>query len=306
MADNETTPQPLIEQTSSSENHYELMAIAQGMWDWFGLNREKPFLEQMAEDLHEIRVLMEQSWTASEQMRLEAQRILDAHAQSAQEYIKQVEEPVPIDYHPFVSMPVGTSVRDLPDGGRLFAFSDGAFLRVFPDGQMSVIDAGGTPVSVGSPVGGKVTLPDGREFSLTSDAFKVTHEAAGIEGLPESVEPALASPGRYTVALPDGTRIDVYQSDKAIAVANPSGTIDVLGLSRIYGIGEEVEARSISGGAKSFRALETGHAGMIEAGGTVHLTLASGLDLVFRFPEGSGDGSDTDRGPVCFECEESN
>lgn len=304
MADNETTPQPLIEQTSSSENHYELMAIAQGMWEWFGLDREKPFLEQMAEDLHEIRVLMEQSWAASEQMRLEAQRILDAHAQSAQEYIKHVEEPTPVDYHPFESMPVGTSVRDLPDGGRLFAFSDGAFLRVFPDGQMSVIDDGGAPVSVGSPVGGKVTLPDGRELSLVSDAFKVTHEAAGIEGLPDGVEPVLAALGRYTVTLPDGTRIDIYQSEKAIAVANPSGTIDVLGLSRIYGIGEEVQARNISGGAKSFRALETGHAGMIEADGTIHLTLSGGLDLVFRFPESTPGSSDDDPGAACFTCQE--
>ncbi len=248
--------------------------------------------------------MMEQTFALSEEMRLEAQRILDAHAQSAQEYIRQVEEPVPVDYHPFESMPAGTTMRDLPDGGRLFAFSDGAFLRVFPDGQMSVIDDGGTPVSVGTPVGGKVTLPDGRELSLVSDAFKVTHEAAGIEGLPDGVEPVLASPGRYTVVLPDGTRIDVYQSEKAVAVANPSGTIDVLGLSRIYGIGEEVQARSISGGAKSFRALGSGHAGMIESDGTIHLMLSSGLDLVFRFPEDSGGESNPNNGPTCFECEE--
>lgn len=284
-------PQLIIEQTSSSENHYELMALIQ-------------VLAGIADDVHEIRVIMEQTFALSEEMRLEAQRILDAHAQSAQEYIRQVEEPVPVDYHPFESMPIGTSVRDLPDGGRLFAFSDGAFLRVFPDGQMSVIDDGGTPVPVGSPVGGKVTLPDGRELSLISDALKVTHEAAGIEGLPDGFEPVLASPGRYTVVLPDGTRIDAYQSEKAVAVANSSGTIDVLGLSRIYGIGEEVQARSISGGAKSFRALETGHAGMIESDGTIHLTLANGLDLVFNFPEDSGGESDSDSGPTCIECEE--
>jgi hypothetical protein len=304
MADNETTPQPLIEQTSSSENHYELMAIARGMWEWFGLNREKPYLEQMAEDLHEIRVLMEQSWATSEQMRLEAQRILDAHAQSAQEYIRQIEEPVPVDYHPFESMPVGTSVRDLPDGGRLFSFSDGAFLRVFPDGQMSVIDESGTPVPIGGAVGGKIMLPDGRELSLIPDALRVTHEAAGIEGLPDGVEPVLASPGRYTVVLPDGTRLDVYQSERAVAVANPSGTIDVLGISRTYGIGEDVQARSVSGGAKSFRAAESGHAGMIEADATIHLSMSSGLALIIRFPDGPGSGGDDSAGPACFNCVE--
>lgn len=291
MAGVGSDPQLIIEQTSSSENHYELMALIQ-------------VLSGIADDVHEIRVIMEQTFALSEEMRLEAQRILDAHAQSAQEYLRQVEEPVPVDYHPFESMPIGTTVRDLPDGGRLFAFSDGAFLRVFPDGRMSVIDEDGTPVSVGSPVGGKVTLPDGRELYLVSDAVKVTHEAAGIEGLPDSVEPVLASPGRYTVVLPDGTRIDVYQSEKAIAVANPSGTIDVLGLSRIYGIGEEVQARSISGGAKSFRALETGHAGMIEADGTIRLTLASGLDPVFRFPESAPGSGDDDPGAACFTCQE--
>jgi hypothetical protein len=105
------------------------------------------------------------------------------------------------------------------------------------------------------------------------------------------------------VVLPDGTRIDVYQNDKAIAVANPSGAIDVLGISRIYGIGEEVQSRSISGGAKNFKASESGHAGMIESSGTIHLSVSGGLDLVIRFPETS-PGSDDDSGAVCFNCEE--
>lgn len=305
MADNETTPQPLIEQTSSSENHYELMAIAQASWEWFGLNREKPYLEEMTDDLHAIRTLMEQSFSITETLRQEVQSVLNAHAQSAQEYIRQVEEPVPVDYHPFMSMPTGTTVRDLPDGGRLFGFTDGAFLRVFPDGSMSAIGEDGTPASVMPATGGKVTLPDGRELTLVSDAIKVTHEAAGIEGLPDGVEPVLASSGRYTVLLPDGTRLDVLRQERIAAVINTSGTIDVLGIARIEGVGEEVQVRFISGGAKSFRALESGHAGMIEANGTIHLSLSHGLDLVIRFPEdgGSGDGS-SDSGPVCFHCEE--
>ena len=65
MADNETTLQPLIEQTSYSENHYELMAIARALWEWFGLDHERPHLERMADDLSAIRTIMEQTWLAT-------------------------------------------------------------------------------------------------------------------------------------------------------------------------------------------------------------------------------------------------
>ncbi len=308
MADNNPTPQPLIEQTSSSEHHYELMALVQAIQSLTGVGSGGSGgtdlqLAEIAGELHAIRTLMEQSHTATESIRQEVQQVLEAHAQSAQEYLHQVDEPAAMDYYPFMSMPAGTSVRNLPDGGRLFGFTDGAFLRVFADRQMSFIDEGGTAVPVPPPVGGKVTLPDGRELMLVPDAIKVTHEAAGIEGLPEATEPVLASPGRYSVVLPDGTRLDVYQNERAIAVINTSGTIDVLGISRIYGIGEEVQGRSLSGGSKSFRALESSHAGMIEVDGTIHLSLSGGLDLVIRFPE-TFPGGDETSGAVCFNCVE--
>lgn len=281
----------IIEQTSSSEHHYELMALVGA-------------LGCIATDVHAIRVLMEQSSAITETLRQEVQAVLDAHAQSAQDYLRQVEEPVPVDYYPFESMPAGTSVRDLPDGGRLFSFTDGAFLRVFPDGAMSHIDEGGVAVPVASAAGGKVTLPGGLELTVIPDTMKVTHEAAGIEGLPVDVEPVQVSPGRYTVLLPDGVRLEVLHNDRIASVINPAGTIVVLGIARIEGIGEEVQARSISGGAKSFRAMESGHAGMIESGGTIHLTLASGLDLVIRFPDDSGSITDDDQPTVCFNCKE--
>ncbi|MCL5102738.1 MAG: hypothetical protein M1133_01310 [Armatimonadetes bacterium] len=287
----EGSPQPIIEQTSSSEHHYELMALA-------------GILSEIRGDLQVIRTLTEQSFASTETLRQEAQQVLDAHAQSAQEYLRHIDEPVPVDYYPFTSMPAGTTVRNLPDGGRLFGFTNGAFLRVFPDGTMSHIDEAGEPTLITPPVGGKVTLPGGRELPLISDAVKVTHEGAGIEGLPDGVEPTLASPGRYTVLLPDGTRIDVYHRERAVAIINPSGTIDVLGISRVYGIGEEVQSRSISGGAKSFRALESGHAGMIAVDGTIHLSLSNGLDLVIRFPEATPGGDDATSGAVCFNCVE--
>jgi len=302
MADNETTLQPLIEQTSSSENHYELMAIAQASWEWFGLNREKPYLEQMTDDLHAIRVLIEQSFAVSELMRQEAQRILALHEQSAGQYLRRLDDEA--DAHPFQSVPAGTTIRELPDGGRLFSFSDGAFLRVLPDGEMVSVGEDGAATSVAAPRAGKLTLPGGLDLNLVSDAITVTHASCGIEGLPHDVEPTLAAEGRYTATLADGTRLDVLRHERLVIIVNPTSSVNVIGIGRIEGIGEEVQARSISGGSKSFRSMESGHAGMIEADGAIHLSLASGLDLVIRFTQDPGDGSGDGNGPVCFDCQE--
>jgi len=96
----------------------------------------------------------------------------------------------------------------------------------------------------------------------------------------------------------------VLRHERLVIIVNPTSSVNVVGIGRIEGIGEEVQARSISGGSKSFRSLESRHAGMIEADGTIHLSLSSGLDLVFRFSEGSGGGSDSDTGAICFDCQE--
>ena len=282
-------PQLIIEQTSSSENHYELMALA-------------GVVAEVRDEVHAIRVLLEQSFAVSELMRQEAQRILALHEQSAGEYLRRLDDDA--DAHPFQSVPAGTTIRELPDGGRLFSFSDGAFLRVLPDGKMVSVGGDGAAIPVPPSRAGKVTLPGGVELDLVSDAITMTHESCGIEGLPHDVEPALAADGRYTAMLPDGTRLDVLRHERLLTISNPTGTVNIIGIGRIEGIGEEVQARNISGGSKSFRALESGHAGMIEADGTIHLSLASGLDLVIRFPEDSGDGSGTDTGAICFDCQE--
>lgn len=280
--------QLIIEQTSSSENHYELMSVVGA-------------LREVRDEVHGIRVLLEQSFAISELMRQEAQRILALHEQSAAEYLRRLDDDA--DAHPFQSVPAGTTIRELPDGGRLFSFSDGAFLRVLPDDEMVSVgeDCAATPVAASRA--GKVTLPGGLELSLVSDAVTVTHGSCGIEGLPHDVQPTLAADGRYTATLPDGTRLDVLRHERLVIIVNPTSSVNVIGIGRIEGIGEEVQARSISGGSKSFRSMESGHAGMIEADGTIHLSLASGLDLVIRFPEDSGDGSGDDNGPVCFDCE---
>lgn len=301
MDNGTTTPQPLIEQTSSSESHYELIAIAHALSDWFGLDQERSYLERIADDLNAIRTIMEQSWHATEQLQQEAQGVLALHQQSAGEYLRRLDDDA--DAHPFQTVPAGTTIRELPDGGRLFSFSDGSFLRVLPDGEMVSVGDDGAAIPVAPSRAGKVTLPDGRELDLVNDAITVTHESCGIEGLPHDVEPTLAADGRYTATLPNGVRLDVLRSERLLVICNPTGTVNVVGIGRIEGVGEEVQARSISGGSKSFRATESGHAGMIEADGTIHLSLASGLDLVIRFPEDSGDGSSAYTGPICFDCE---
>jgi len=282
-------PQLIIEQTSSSENHYELMSVVGA-------------LHEVRDEVHGIHVLLEQSFAVSELMRQEAQRILALHEQSAGEYLRRLDDDA--DAHPFQSVPVGTTIRQLPDGGRLFSFSDGAFLRVLPDDEMVSVGEDGAAIPVAPSRAGTVTLPGGLELELVSDAITVTHGSCGIEGLPHDVEPTLASDGRYTVALPDGTRLDVLRHERLVIIVNPTSSVNVVGIGRIEGIGEEVQARSISGGSKSFRSLESRHAGMIEADGTIHLSLSSGLDLVFRFSEGSGGGSDSDTGAICFDCQE--
>ena len=281
-------PQLIIDQTSSSENHYELMALA-------------GVVAEVRDEVHAIRVLMEESFAVSELMRQEAQRILALHETSAGEYLRRLDDDA--DAHPFQSVPVGTTIRDLPDGGRLFSFADGAFLRVLPDGGMAHVGDDGAAAPVCPSRAGKVTLPDGKELELVHDAIRVTHESCGIEGLPADVEPTIVADGRYTATLADETRLDVLHNDGLLVIANPTGTVNLVGLGRVEGIGEEVQMRSISGGSKSFRCVESGHAGMIEADGTIHLSLSSGLDLVIRFPAGSGDADGTDAAPTCFDCQ---
>ena len=79
----------ITEQTSSSPSHYEFMAILHV--------------------LVEIRDILRQGHETSETLRAEAQSVLEAHAEAAQEYMQEVEQPPSPDFHPFISMPAGTT-----------------------------------------------------------------------------------------------------------------------------------------------------------------------------------------------------
>jgi hypothetical protein len=277
---------PIIEQTSSSPHHYELMALLS--------------------ELGQIKEILLQSNQASEALRTEAQTVLQAHAQGAQEYLQQVDQPEPIDYFPFIAMPAGTTVRDLPDGGRLFILADGVLVRANAENSIVCIGLDASAVVLDPAHGGVVTLPDGRELTFHPSVLTATHEAAGIEGLPLDIDPVLVAEGRYRIDLPDGFRLDVNHEAHMVVICNPAGTIDILGIDRIDGVGEKVTVRLLAGGAKGFSCEESGHGGLIETDGTIHLSLNSGQDLIIRFPnvlEQPEDGSDSSDEPCILICE---
>ena len=257
-----------------------LLAAGLGMTE----AQDTPYLRQIHDRLKEIRELQLKSHEASEAIRAEAQAVLDSHAKSTQEYLDQMDEPEPIDFHPFLSAPEGTTVRDLADGGRLLTLVDGAMVRVGADGSLIFIGDDGVAEPIEPARGGIVELPDGRTLVLKPDAIRVTHEAAGIEGLPFDIDPAEVGDGRYRVEFSGGTRLDVSHPNRTAVIGNTDGTVDLVGLNRIEGIGEEVEVRPVPGGARAFAALESGHRGIVEADGTIHLSTAGGLDIVIRFP----------------------
>jgi len=94
---------PIIEQTSSSESHYELMALARLIADGLGVTDgegEEPYLQQIRDSLAEIKGILQQSHDASEALRAEAQTVLEAHAESAQQYMQVVDHPTPPDFDP--------------------------------------------------------------------------------------------------------------------------------------------------------------------------------------------------------------
>jgi hypothetical protein len=278
--------QATFEQTDSGEHNY--------------------VLREICEQLAGIRVILLAGHEASEAMREQAQAVLVAHQQSAQDYIQQVEQPEPPDFFPFISMPAGTTVRDLPEGGQLFTLADGVLVRANADNSIVSIGLDASAMVLEPACGGIVTLPDGRELTLHPSVLTATHEAAGIEGLPVDLDPVLVAVGRYRIDLPGGMRLDVNHKARLVTVCNPAGTIEIIGIGRIEGVGEKISVRLLAGGAKGFSCEESGHGGLIESDGTIHLSLKSGQDLVIRFPNGSDQGEDIAGGndePCILICE---
>lgn len=261
--------QATIEQTDSGEQQYVLRALCD-------------HLSGIREELSGIRTLLEAGHAASEAMRSQAQAYLEAQQARTQEYLDQVQvEPEP-DFYPFVELPAGTEPRDLPDGNRLFTLPDGMILRTTDDQRICVIDAGEQQVVTPGP-GTAVEVAPGRLYTLVESYLSATQESAGISGLPAGIDPTAMGAERFAVDLPEGIRLDVDHRERFITLINPAGPIDIIGIGRIEGIGETIAIRLLSGGAKGFQCGQSGHGGLIEADGTIHLGLKSRLDLVVRF-----------------------
>ena len=290
---------------STEEDFVEAVRLLAAGFGMSGGEEDVPYLGQIQQEMAAIKQVLQQSHAASEAIRAEAEAVLATQAESAQAYLEQVEEEDELpDVHPFASVPAGTTVRDLPDGGRLFTLADGAVLRVRPDSGLLFIGGDGLPEPLEPARGGRVRLPDGRVLTLQVEAIRATHDAAGIEGLPLDVDPTQVAENRFRVDLPGGVRLDVFHADRTVLLGNPDGTADIIGLSRIEGIGEEVERRPVPGGATGFSTQDSGHRGIVEANGTVHLVLATGLDLVVRFPdENLAQAAARPEAPLNLPCE---
>ncbi len=261
-------------------------------------------LSTIGTHLGAIRGLIEQSQAQSQSLQTQAEEVLAAHAQSAQTYLAELPAEPAADYFPFETVPPGTLARDLPAGGRMFELSDGCLLRWSVEEVLAFIDLAGN-VEVLSITGRELTLPNGMNCTIKTQALHVTHEAAGIAGLPLEIEPRLIAERCYASTLPDGTWLFVNHADRTAVLVTPIGTILVLGHRKAAGIGEKVELSPISTtGDWAFGALTSGHRGVLHGDGTIELMTAGGLDLEITFPppvSSGGDGTESPLAP-CDAC----
>ena len=168
-------------------------------------------LTGIAQELSGIRVCVEAMREDSAATRQQTEALIEAAQEQDEQPPTPIEpEPPPApDFYPFAELPAGTIIRDLPDGGKLFILPDGLILRTGCENTMIVIDENGASIPVTPGAGGIVTIAPGRQLQLAPGFLHMTHEAAGIEGLPVGVEPVQSAPGRVTVQLPGGIRLDV-------------------------------------------------------------------------------------------------
>ena len=278
---------PLIEQTDSGENHYVLNALVGCL---HGIHTE----------ITGIRTLLEASYNASQLLQQQAQEVLETHKQNTQDYLSRIKtEPAP-DFYPFVDMPAGTSVRDLPDGNRLFTLSEGVILKTNADHSLAVI-IDGKARRVIPDNGTWIEVTPGRSFELQADWTKTTATQAGVEGLPQSANVSQLAENRFSIELPP-YRLLLDQSAHTLSVINPSGTIDLLGLENISSVGAQTSMRVLPDGSKGFTCADSGHGGLIDKDGTIRLSLKSGDDLIIRFLDSDmrgGDSSDSEQERFC-------
>lgn len=253
----------------------------------------------IAEELASIRGLLQAQDSESTELRNQALQAIEAHREAAQNYIGQTESEPPPDWYPFVELPEGTAIRELPDGNKQFTLTDGVILRTTDKHAIMVVDNAGSHEAVPGP-GTIVEVQPGRTYELVEDWLEATHEEAGIAGLPPGTDVLQIAQDRHAVMLSGGTRMVVDKKNRMVTVSNPGGTTDIIGIDKIEGIGEEIDIAIQDDGVRGFSCTESGLAGMVGTDGTIELSLAGGEDLVITFlSSGTGAGSggtDTDTG----------
>jgi hypothetical protein len=178
-------------------------------------------------------------------------------------------------------------------------------LKTNDDHTISVIVDGEPHVIIPGPAT-SVEVSSGCIYELVPEWIETTLEQAGIEGLPISAQVDQLTEHRFSIELAP-YRLLLDHQLKTLSVINPSGSIDILGIARIEGVGETITVRILADGAKGFSCEESGHGGLIESGGTIHLSMKNGTSLIVRFPDdgsGENDGSIGCQGLCNLECEE--
>lgn len=215
---------------------------------------------------------------SGDDLRARAEAILAQHEANAATYAQSFDEPDPF---PFEEIPQGTTTRDLAEGGRLFLFADGANLVTTTQGAYHYVTADGQCAQL-DPDGAELRAPDGKVFRIQIQAQDTTHDAANIQGLPTHIIPTDLGNNRYRVQLPSQAVLTVAYDQGLITIANPNGTLTVLGLNHFEGIaGEKVVTRRVGGDAIGFET-DAHFQGMISPDGTLYLTTPTGLDLIFN------------------------
>ncbi len=105
-------------------------------------------------------------------------------------------------------------------------------------------------------------------------------EQAGIEDS-LSAQVNQLTDHRFSIELAP-YRLLLDQQLKTLSVINTSGSIDILGIARIEGVGETITVRILADGAK-VSPVESGHGGLIESGGTIHLSMKTASVLLSAF-----------------------
>lgn len=258
-------------------------------------------LSTIGSHLGTIKDLLAASQQASAALREQAEAVLAAHEQSAQQYMAQLpEEPSPETF-PFESLPAGTENRELP-AGRMFELSDGSLLRWSNDEKLVFVGADGLaqPITI---TGRELVLPNQMLCTLKIEQLHVTHEAAGIAGLPITVEPTLVTDSCYAADLPGGMRLIVNHIERSAVLINATGTILVLSRRKAEGIGEKIEVKPIStSGDWAFVSLVSDHRGVLRGDGNIELVLSGGLDLTITFPAEPPDGDEDPSPAPCDIC----